>query len=45
MEKDSLELLQDYFIQKGEADFAGINKIICVLISKVRQYMEHPMLL
>ena len=28
IEKDSLELLQDYFIQKGEADFAGINKII-----------------
>ena len=28
IEKDSLELLQDYFIQKGEADFVGINKII-----------------
>lgn len=34
IEKDSLELLQDYFIQKGEADFAGINKII------VRAYLK-----
>ena len=28
IEKDSLELLQDYFIQKGKVDFVGINKII-----------------
>lgn len=34
LEKDSLELLQDYFIQKGEADFVGINKII------VRAYLK-----
>ena len=34
IEKDSLELLQDYFIQKGEADFVGINKII------VRAYLK-----
>lgn len=28
LERDSLELLQDYFIQKGKTDFVGINKII-----------------
>lgn len=32
--KDSLELLQDFFIQKGKADYAGINKII------VRAYLK-----
>lgn len=26
--KDSLELIQDYFIEKGESDFNGINKVI-----------------
>ena len=34
IEKDSLELLQDYFIQKGETDYVGINKII------VRAYLK-----
>jgi hypothetical protein len=34
MEKDSLELLQNYFIQRGETDFVGINKII------VRAYLK-----
>lgn len=34
LQKDSLELLQDYFIQKGKADYAGINKII------VRAYLK-----
>ena len=34
LQKDSLELLQDYFIHKGEADFVGINKII------VRAYLK-----
>ena len=34
IEKDSLELLQDYFIQKGQADFVGINKVI------VRAYLK-----
>ncbi|MBR1401213.1 MAG: hypothetical protein IJ562_06425 [Prevotella sp.] len=34
LQKDSLELIQDYFIQKGEADFVGINKII------VRAYLK-----
>lgn len=34
LQNDSLELLQNYFIQKGEADFAGINKII------VRAYLK-----
>lgn len=34
IEKDNLELLQDYFIQKGKADFVGINKII------VRVYLK-----
>ena len=33
-QRDSLELLQDYFIQKGKADYAGINKII------VRAYLK-----
>lgn len=28
LENDSLELLQDYFIQKGKADFEGVNKVI-----------------
>lgn len=32
--KDSLELLQDYFIKKGRTDYAGINKII------VRAYLK-----
>ncbi len=34
LQKDSLELLQDYFIQKGEKDYVGINKII------VRTYLK-----
>ncbi len=34
LENDSLELLQDYFIQKGKADFEGINKVI------VRAYLK-----
>lgn len=34
LEKDSLELIQDYFIKKGEADFKGVNKII------VRAYLK-----
>ena len=34
MEKDSLQLLQDHFIQRGEADYVGINKII------VRAYLK-----
>lgn len=34
LQKDSLELLQDYFIQKGKTDFAGINKVI------VRAYLK-----
>ncbi len=34
IEKDSLKLLQDYFIKKGEADYVGINKII------VRAYLK-----
>ena len=33
-QNDSLELLQDYFIQKGETDFAGVNKVI------VRAYLK-----
>ena len=33
-QNDSLELLQDYFIQKGKTDFAGVNKII------VRAYLK-----
>ena len=32
--KDSLELIQDYFIKKGEVDFNGVNKII------VRAYLK-----
>ena len=32
--KDSLELIQDYFIKKGETDFNGVNKII------VRAYLK-----
>lgn len=32
--KDSLELLQDFFIQKGKADYKGVNKII------VRAYLK-----
>lgn len=32
--EDSLELIQDYFIRKGEADFNGVNKII------VRAYLK-----
>ena len=32
-QKDSLDLLQDYFIQKGKTDFAGVNKVIvCVYL-------------
>ena len=34
LQKDSLELLQDYFIQKGKKDFIGINKVI------VRAYLK-----
>ncbi len=34
LQKDSLELLQDYFIQKGKTDYAGVNKII------VRAYLK-----
>lgn len=34
LQNDSLELLQDYFIQKGKADFEGINKVI------VRAYLK-----
>ena len=34
LQKDSLELIQDYFIKKGEADFKGVNKII------VRAYLK-----
>lgn len=34
MQNDSLELLQNYFIQKGEGDFVGINKVI------VRAYLK-----
>lgn len=34
LQKDSLELLQDFFIQKGKADYAGVNKII------VRAYLK-----
>ena len=34
LQNDSFELLQDYFIKKGEADFSGINKII------VRAYLK-----
>ena len=32
--KDSLELIHDYFIKKGETDFPGVNKII------VRAYLK-----
>lgn len=32
--KDSLELLQDYFIEKGDSDFNGVNKVI------VRAYLK-----
>lgn len=34
LQKDSLELLQDYFIKKGKADYVGINKVI------VRAYLK-----
>ncbi len=34
LQKDSLELLQDYFIQKGKAEYEGINKVI------VRAYLK-----
>lgn len=34
LQKDSLELLQDYFISKGKQDFPGVNKII------VRTYLK-----
>ena len=34
LQRDSLEFLQDYFINKGKADFPGINKII------VRAYLK-----
>ena len=34
LQNDSLELLQDYFIQKGKTDFVGINKVI------VRAYLK-----
>lgn len=28
LQKDSLEILQDYFIKKGKVDYEGINKVI-----------------
>ena len=34
LQKDSLLLLQDFFIHKGKADYAGVNKII------VRAYLK-----
>lgn len=34
LQKDSLVLLQDFFIQKGKADYIGINKVI------VRAYLK-----
>lgn len=34
LQKDSLELLQKFFINKGKADYAGVNKII------VRAYLK-----
>lgn len=34
LQNDSLELLQDYFIQKGKTDFVGVNKVI------VRAYLK-----
>ena len=34
LQQDSLELLQDYFIEKGKSDFRGINKVI------VRVYLK-----
>lgn len=34
MPEDSLELIQDYFIEKGETDFKGVNKIL------VRAYLK-----
>lgn len=34
LQKDSLELLQEFFINKGKADYAGVNKII------VRAYIK-----
>lgn len=34
LQKDSLELIQDYFIKMGKADYEGINKII------VRAYLK-----
>ena len=34
LQKDSLELLQDFFIKKGKADYIGINKVI------VRAYLK-----
>lgn len=34
LQKDSLELLQDFFIQKGKNDYEGVNKII------VRAYLK-----
>lgn len=34
LHKDSLELLQDYFIKKGKADYLGVNKVI------VRAYLK-----
>ena len=34
LQKDSLELLQEFFINKGKTDYAGVNKII------VRAYLK-----
>ena len=34
LQQDSLELLQEYFIEKGKSDFRGINKVI------VRVYLK-----
>ena len=34
LQKDSLEILQDYFIQKGKKDFVGLNKV------SVRAYLK-----
>ena len=41
LQKDSLELIQDYFIKKGEADFKGVNKIIVrVIINEAAQEIK-----
>ena len=38
LQKDSLEILQDYFIKKGKDDYKGINKVI------VRVYLKETSL-